>query len=295
VLTNRKPADRQGKVQLIDATSWFKPLRKNLGKKNCELSEDDTRRILEVFLAFEETEQSKIFPNKAFGYWKITVERPLRLRIDLGDAARTRFRLACEEVSEEPMANLVDRLVDALGPGLHLDFNAFLNAAQEDADRHHVKFTVKRQKLLQTALAIKNEHTAPVVKKVHKLGKAEPDPLHGRFAVGRDHSPHSSQSSLVPGVIEYEPDPELRDTGQVPLLEEGGIEAFVRREVLPHVPDAWIDAEATKIGYEISFTRYFDKPQPLRTLEAIRGDIEALHKETEGLLDQNLMDVEASR
>ena len=79
VLTNRKPAHRRGKVQLIDATPWFKPLRKNLGKKNCELSEEDITRICDTFLAFEETEQSKIFPNAAFGYWKVTVERPLRL------------------------------------------------------------------------------------------------------------------------------------------------------------------------------------------------------------------------
>ncbi len=80
VLTNRKPAHRRGRVQLIDATGWYTPLRKNLGKKNCELSEADIERICEVFLGFEETEQSKIFPNAAFGYWKVTVERPLRLK-----------------------------------------------------------------------------------------------------------------------------------------------------------------------------------------------------------------------
>jgi len=80
VLTNRKPEHRKGRVQLIDATEWYKPLRKNLGKKNCELSEEDIRRILDTFLKFEETEQSKIFPNAAFGYWKVTVERPLRLK-----------------------------------------------------------------------------------------------------------------------------------------------------------------------------------------------------------------------
>src|SRR6266581_3371626 len=83
VLSNRKPEHRRGKVQLIDATAWYKPLRKNLGKKNCELSADDIQRIIAAFLAFEETEQSKIFPNAAFGYWKITVERPLRLRVEL--------------------------------------------------------------------------------------------------------------------------------------------------------------------------------------------------------------------
>jgi type I restriction enzyme M protein len=80
VLTNRKPEHRKGRVQLIDATQWYKPLRKNLGKKNCELSEEDIRRIVDTFLTFEETQQSKIFPNAAFGYWKVTVERPLRLK-----------------------------------------------------------------------------------------------------------------------------------------------------------------------------------------------------------------------
>jgi type I restriction enzyme M protein len=88
--------------------------------------------------------------------------------------------------------------------------------------------------------------------------------------------------------VEYEPDPELRDSEQIPLLEDGGIEAFFRREVLPYVPDAWIDPDATRIGYEISFTRYFYKPQPLRSLEEIRADILALEQETEGLLDQIL-------
>ena len=80
MLTNRKPAHRKGLVQLIDATQWYRPLRKNLGKKNCELSEEDIRRIVDTFLKFEETEQSKIFPNAAFGYWKVTAERPLRLK-----------------------------------------------------------------------------------------------------------------------------------------------------------------------------------------------------------------------
>ena len=74
----------------------------------------------------------------------------------------------------------------------------------------------------------------------------------------------------------------------MPILEEGGIDAFFRREVLPHVPDAWIDEEATKVGYEISFTRYFYKPKPLRRLDAIRADILALEKETEGLLTRIL-------
>ena len=103
------------------------------------------------------------------------------------------------------------------------------------------------------------------------------DPLHGRYEqmVGGKRS-----------IVEYEADAELRDTEQVPLLEPGGVEAFFRREVLPHVPDAWIDPDGTKIGYEISFTRYFYQPKPLRTLDEIRADILAVEHEAEGLLDE---------
>ena len=224
VLTNRKPEHRKGKVQLIDATQWYKPLRKNLGKKNCELSEEDIQRICQTFLDFKETEQSKIFPNAAFGYWKVTVERPLRLKgIDPNRA------YSPKEIKE------------------------LKEAAQAD------------------------ETAPPVIKKIHKPTKTKADPLRGLYETTVDGKPC---------VVEYEPDSDLRDTEQIPLLEEGGIEAFLRREVLPHAPDAWYDAESVKTGYEISFTRYFYKPQPLRTLEEIRADILALEQETEGLLGQ---------
>jgi type I restriction enzyme M protein len=207
-------------VQLIDATQWFKPLRKNLGKKNCELSEDDIQRICDTFLKFEESEQSKIFPNAAFGYWKVTVERPLRLK------------------------------------GI-------------DPERAH---SPKEIKALKESAERSNE-APPVIRKIHKKGVSA-DTLRGLF---------SATIAGKPVVVEYEPDPELRDTEQVPLLEEGGIEAFIRREVLPYAPDVWFDADSVKTGYEISFTRYFYKPQPLRTLEEIRADILALERETEGL------------
>ena len=276
VLTNRKPSHRRGKVQLIDATQWFEPLRKNLGKKNCELSEEDIQRICDTFLAFEETEQSKIFPNRAFGYWKVTVDRPLRLAVDLSPEQRLRFRAACREAQEEPIANVVDRVAEALGAGPHLDFNRFMAAVETDISEHGVKLTAKRSKLLQTSLATRAEAAEPVIKKIHKRG-VKPNPLIGLVEV------------TISGkrcVVEYEPGTELRDTEQVPLLEEGGIDAFLRREVLPHVPDAWYDPDSVKTGYEISFTRYFYKPQPLRTLEEIRADILVLERETEGLLDE---------
>ncbi len=277
VLSNRKPDHRKGKVQLIDATQWYKPLRKNLGKKNCELSEEDIQRICDAFLRFEESEQSKIFPNQAFGYWKVTVERPLRLKVDLGPERRRAFRHACAEADEEPIANVVDRVAAKLGPGPHLDYNAFIVEVERDADEHEVRLSAKRRKLLQTTLASRDEQAREVIARVHKAGKAEPDRLRGLFP---------ATIAGKPAVVEYEPDPELRDTEQVPLLEEGGIETFVRREVLPYAADAWFDPDSVRIGYEISFTRYFYKPQPLRTLEEIRADILALEKETEGLLGE---------
>jgi type I restriction enzyme M protein len=254
VVSNRKPAGRKGRVQLIDATGWFKPLRKNLGQKNCELSDEDLRRICEAFLVFEETEQSVIFPNEAFGYWKVTVERPLRLAADLTDPNRARFRALCAEADEAQLADLADRLVRRLGPGPHMDYHAFMAFVEDDAGRHGLKLTPKRLRLLRDGLARRDENASPV--KTKRGG--------------------------------VEPDPELRDTEQIPLLEPGGIDGFIRREVLPYAPDAWVDRDATKIGYEISFNRYFYKPQPMRTLEEIRADILALEHETDGLLDQIL-------
>ena len=276
VLSNRKPEHRQGKVQLIDATPWFKPLRKNLGKKNCELSEEDITRICDTFLAFEETEQSKIFPNEAFGYWKVTVERPLRLTVELSQEHRDQFRAACQEAREDPLANLVDRVAEKIGSGPHCDFNVFIGTVEEDAKGYGVKLTAKRKKLLQGSLAERSEEAAPIIKKIHKRG-VEPNPLVGLFEV------------TISGkrcVVEYEPDTELRDTEQVPLLEEGGINAFLRREVLPYAANAWYAPVRVKIGYEISFTRYFYHPQPLRTLGEIRADILALEEETKGLFGE---------
>ena len=225
VLTNRKPEHRRGKVQLIDATRWYRPLRKNLGKKNCELGDEDIARICDTFLAFEESEQSRIFDNAAFGYWKVTVERPLR--IEGADPDR-----ACKAVE--------------------------IKKLKESGER--------------------SETAPPIIRKIHKRGTAA-DPLRGRFAAAIDGRP---------AVVEYEPDTALRDTEQIPLQEPGGIEAFLRREVLPYASDAWYQPDSVRIGYEISFTRSFYKPPPMRTLQEIRADILALEKQTEGLLGEIL-------
>ncbi len=346
VLSNRKPAHRKGQVQLIDASQWFKPLRKNLGKKNCELGPDDIERICRTFLEFKETPESKIFPNAAFGYWKVTVERPLRLhsQLLLKSIETLRFASGDEELRaalyeefgddlfsnfdrisaalEQRLANwggdddegededgsaakkglpekkrkkLLDtktwerdgRLVEvatalreALGGGLFEDHNLFRDRVDDALKTAGTKLPAAELKLILKAVSWRVEDAPRVIAKIHKAGKVKADPMRGLF---------DAEVGGKACVVEYEPDTDLRDTEQVPLLEEGGIDAFILREVLPYTPDAWVNAGATKIGYEISFTRHFYKPQPLRTLAEIAADIVAAEKEAEGLLDGLLM------
>ncbi|MBV5333041.1 SAM-dependent DNA methyltransferase, partial [bacterium] len=317
---------------------WFKPLRKNMGKKNCELAADDIQRICDTFLAFQETPQSKIFPNAAFGYWKVKVERPLRLhsqltrpRIEtlryasgdegiraalyeqLGDAlfenpARVRTQLeqlindsgqgdsetdeSQGDESGEPGAKkslpearkkkllsdatwkrdaqliaTATQLRVALGDELIEDHNVFLDRVDATLKKLGLKPSAADLKLIINAVSWRVEDAPAVIKKIHKPGKAQPAPLRGLFETKIDGKTC---------VVEYEPDSELRDFEQIPLLEAGGIEAFIRREVLPYTPDAWLVEADTKIGYEVSFTRHFYQPPKLRTLAEISADILAL-------------------
>ena len=276
VLTNRKPKHRRGKVQLINATKWFQPLRKNLGKKNCELGTEDIERICQTFLDFKETEQSKIFDNEGFGYWKVTVERPLRLAVDLSEERLARFVHVCREASDAALGDAVHDVANEMGPGPHRNFGAFAIAVEVELKQQggKVTLTAKRQRLLREGLADRDEEAEAVVKKAHSRAVVA-DPIRGRFALGEGRRSR---------VVEYEPDTQLRDTEQIPLLEQGGIEGFLRREVLPYAPDAWFVEKTVKVGYEISFNRYFYKPEPMRTLEEIRADILAVERETDGFL-----------
>ena len=177
VLSNRKDERRKGKIQLIDATAIKMPLRKNMGEKNCELSPEQRQEIVRIFMAFEESEVSRIFPNSEFGYWKVSVQQPL---------------------------------LDEQG-----------NPALD------------------------------------KKGRIQPDKAKA-------------------------------DTEIIPFRYEGGIEAFMDAEVRPYAPGAYIDPKATKIGYELSFTKYFYKPVQLRPMEDIVADLKALEKETDGMLAEIL-------
>jgi type I restriction enzyme M protein len=167
-----------------------------------------------------------------------------------------------------------------LGDYLFEDYNVFCGRVDEVLKKRGLKLPAADLKQILKAVSMHVETAPPVIAKVHKPGKVKADPLHGLFETLVDGKPT---------VVEYEPDSDLRDTEQVPLLEAGGIEAFIRREVLPYTQDAWIKEDATKIGYEVSFTRHFYKPKPLRTLEEIRADILAIEQESKGLLDELLM------
>ncbi|MDE0057089.1 MAG: N-6 DNA methylase, partial [Defluviicoccus sp.] len=222
VLTNRKPARRRGRVQLIDASGWFRGLPRSVGKKSRELGEEHVARICEAFLAFEETEHSRILDNAAFGYRKVTVERPLRV-----------------EGVEPGRVHSADEIVRL---------------------RDHGR---------------RRETASPVIAKIHGRGAAA-DPLRGLFA---------AEIGGRAAVVEYEPDAALRDTERVPLQEEGGIESFMEREVLPYAPDAWYRPDSEKIGYRIDFRRHFYRPEPMRGVDEIRAEILALERETGSLME----------
>ncbi len=174
------------------------------------------------------------------------------------------------------LVEAAEALCESLGEKFYKDHNQFRSKAEAALVSAGIKLGATNLKQLFRALSFRDESAPPVIAKVHKPGKTRPDPLHGLF---------EAQIEGKSVVVEYEADSDLRDTEQVPLLEEGGIEAFIRREVLPYTPDAWIKEDSAKIGYEISFTRHFYKPQPLRSLEEIAADIRVVEKESEGLLD----------
>ncbi|MCM3569845.1 class I SAM-dependent DNA methyltransferase [Neobacillus mesonae] len=275
VVTNRKAQKRRGKVQLIDATSMKSSLRKNLGNKNCEFTPEIRKQISDMLLAFESTEESKIFDNREFGYHKIIVERPLRLSVDLALENLEKFAKVSAENKDSEIMTVLNDLAEKLNYAKISDYNLFLKELRSVADALNVKLPAKRLNLIKNNLAQVDKNAEKVIKKIHKSGKVEVNPLYGTFEITID----GKQC-----IVEYEADANLRDTEQVPLLHEGGIERYFNDEVIAFVSDAWIDQSKTQIGYEISFTKYFYKPVNLRTMDEIKADIKELETETEGLL-----------
>lgn len=249
VVTNNKSKERKGKVQLIDATTLKSPLRKNLGDKNCELTPEIRTKIVELYLAFTEADEtySKVFDSEEFAYYSVDILRPLRLRVEI---TADRLELLKEEAKDEPLYGLMCKVKESTGIEPLLDYNTFIADVEDAAKGSNVKLTAKRIKTIRNYFTTVDEQAAPV--KNNKGG--------------------------------YESDKDLKDNEQIPYNYEGGIEAFFNNEILPYVPDAWIDENSITLGYELSFTKYFYKPIELREAADIIADIKRIEADTDGLL-----------
>lgn len=225
VLSNKKEDRRKGKIQLIDATAMKSALRKNMGKKNCEFTEEIRKEIVRIFLAMEENEVSMILNNEDFGYWNVTVERPLRLRV------------------------YPDRVIPA---------DTFKKSDEYDSVIAAIEKAAKTAPLDDwTAFAKATKLKAAALKKVR---------------------PFITEKDPTAQPIEGEPDVDLRDTENIPFTYAGGVDAFMKNEVLTYAPDAWVDEKKTKIGYEIRFTRYFKPKIDEVNLMAVAQKISELQK-----------------
>jgi type I restriction enzyme M protein len=362
VLSNHKAKERQGKVQLIDASQLYEKLRKNLGEKNCAFTQAHIDQITKAYLKCDadtpvcnqESDagfpacnasdvqtgmsasplKSKVFPNNEFGYWKITVERPLRkssqFTADRTSALRFVPALSTEmewmwqqwgakvydkgflATQKEPLEHWLEKeqletspankkkLLDTtlwiarrdlmqaaeklhahLGESTSDDFNAFSESTKAAAKKLKLDLKPADLKAILDAVSWRDPAAKPILQGETILDiTSDFDFDAARVFV----------SAIDDGTCyHYEPDSELRDTENVPLTYPGGIVAYFQTEVLPHVPDAWVDEEKTVIGYEISFNKYFYQHQPLRPLEDVVAEIRQLETETEGLLEQILL------
>jgi type I restriction enzyme M protein len=239
ILSNKKEDRRKGKIQLIDATAMKSPLRKNMGKKNCEFTSDLRKEIVRIFLDMEESEVSRVFDNSEFGYWSVTVERPLRLHVypnrEIPEGTFKKsdeLKTYKEAIAKMPESTPLD------------DWTEFAKATK-----------------LKAAM----------LKKVR---------------------PFITEKDPAAKPIEGEADSDLRDTEIVPFNYEGGIDAFMKNEVLTYAQDAWVDEKKTSIGYELSFTKYFYKPVELRSMTDIVDDLKSLEAEADGMLNGILGEVQ---
>ncbi|HET7231594.1 MAG TPA: class I SAM-dependent DNA methyltransferase [Longimicrobium sp.] len=283
VLTNRKEPARKGMVQLIDARRFYRKMKKSLGNKRNKIGgvhpgePDHIGHIASIHRDFTDGQTwafpvdgrekdfvvSRVLPNDAFGYRRITVERPLRLsfratperiaRLAQQTSGRkdTVARSAAAEAGErrrEQIRALLAAFAQASGGEIYSDREAFRRELRAVERVHGVRLTAAELKAVEAALGERDSAAEP--------------------CVGRDGRP--------------EPDPELRDTASVPLSEE--IDTYLAREVLPHLPDAWVDHERTRVGYEIPFNPHFHRYEPPRPLEQIESEIRELEREIVSLL-----------
>jgi type I restriction enzyme M protein len=310
IVSNKKDPKRKGQVQLINAMELFEKMRKNFGQKNCEMKPHHIDVITNLYMDFVENHISKIYPNEYFGYNKITVDRPLRisaqfttdaianLRFDksiaeemewtythFGDdlynninkykdkieahliknevrlkpADKAKLLNADHWKSQMALMRAAQKIADKLGNKQFDDYNTFVPLLNKTIMELKLDIDAKGLKSITDAITWKNEDAERVIKKTEKNR-----------------------------TITYEADSDLRDTENVPLDQD--IHEYFEREVLQHIPDAWIDESKTVKGYEISFTRYFYTYVPPRSIEEITAEILQLERETDGILKEIIND-----
>lgn len=270
IVTNRKPKQRKGKIQLINVISFYEKMTRSLGNKRNEISDEQIEEITRIYGDLEEGEYCKIFDNEDFGYWRITVERPLRLNFQVSEERRERLE------DEKAFANLAESKKKGEAGKKEIQEGKEIQEKIENMlKKMDGSILYKNREEFETALdkaiieaGLEKDIKAPVKKAI--LNALSERDEKADICIDKDGN--------------QEPDPQLRDYENVPLKDD--IEEYFKREVLPHVPDAWIDEEKSVIGYEINLTKYFYKYKPLRSLEEIRADILALSKETDGMLEE---------
>jgi type I restriction enzyme M protein len=269
VVTNRKSPERRGKVQLIDTRELWQKMRKSLGDKRKELSADHIAEITKLYGAFTGSDRVKILPNEAFGFLRITVERPLRLRWEITDDTLTAVRADRKLAKLHP--DVLDSLAAALAEHTGLaDTDRPTVAKTVDPLLRAAGLTTPQQKAVWDALAVRDPD-APAI--TNRKGEPEPDP-----------DLRDQENVPLPDVrVGYEEDPSHR---LATLEYRTATEDHLEREVHPYVADAWLDHTKTKIGYEIPLTRQFYKYVPPRTLEEIDAEIQQLEAEIQALLGE---------
>jgi len=270
ILTNRKPVERKGKIQVVNAVSFFEKMSRSLGNKRNEISDRQIDEITGIYGDFIEGESCGIFDNEDFGYNRITVERPLRLNFQTSEERLTLLE------NEKAFQNL-SRPKKKGKAGLE---------QKEEGEKLQQKI-LAMLKSMDASMIYKNRDKFEEILKEHcrKYGLSLPAPI--KKVVLKALSKQNETADIcLDKKGNPEPDTALRDNENVPLKKD--IRKYFEREVLPHVPDAWIDESKTVKGYEINITKYFYKYKPLRPLADIRADIMALKQETEGMIQEVL-------
>lgn len=348
ILSNNKAANRKGKVQLIDAGLLFRKLRKNLGNKNCEFAPEHIREIVSVYKNMEAVERqiipetqeetgiaSKLFDNADFGYYKVSIERPKRLKAQftkeriealrfdksikepmrygyetfgervytdldscIGDilkwaeskelnlSAKHRKELSVDAHWEKykTMLDYSVQLMNEIGEAEYDDFNEFKKLIDAALKKLNIKLSASQKKAIHNAVSWYDTDAEKVIKKTMKLSDSKLAELLEHLSCKENQlADYGYYATAKKGeYITYETESDLRDTENVPLKDN--IYDYFLREVQPHVTEAWINLDATKIGYEISFNKYFYRHKPLRSIEAVSADILQLEEQSDGLI-----------